>query len=68
MLITSYNCGSFLLQDLPLGLMDDIYEWSKNFSIRIDEVEEVCRSKCNQIQSRIVLDSIKYITKMWYLS
>lgn len=28
-------------QDLPLGLMDDIYEWCKNFSIRIDEVEEV---------------------------
>lgn len=30
-----------MLQDLPLGLMDDIYEWCKNFSIRIDEVEEV---------------------------
>lgn len=29
------------LQDLPLGLMDDIYEWCKNFSIRIDEMEEV---------------------------
>uniref|UniRef100_A0AAQ6IGX6 NADH dehydrogenase [ubiquinone] iron-sulfur protein 2, mitochondrial n=1 Tax=Anabas testudineus TaxID=64144 RepID=A0AAQ6IGX6_ANATE len=28
-------------QDLPLGLMDDIYEWCKNFSIRIDEVEEM---------------------------
>ncbi|NWR26079.1 NDUS2 protein, partial [Emberiza fucata] len=27
-------------QDLPLGLMDDIYEFVKNFSIRIDEVEE----------------------------
>lgn len=27
-------------QDLPLGLMNDIYEWCKNFSIRIDEVEE----------------------------
>lgn len=26
---------------MPLGLMDDIYEWCKNFSIRIDEVEEV---------------------------
>lgn len=25
---------------MPLGLMDDIYEWCKNFSIRIDEVEE----------------------------
>lgn len=30
-----------MFQDLPLGLMDDIYEWCKNFSIRIDEVEEV---------------------------
>lgn len=32
---------STAFQDLPLGLMDDIYEWCKNFSIRIDEVEEV---------------------------
>ncbi|XP_015253350.1 PREDICTED: NADH dehydrogenase [ubiquinone] iron-sulfur protein 2, mitochondrial [Cyprinodon variegatus] len=28
-------------QDLPLGLMDDIYQWCKNFSLRIDEVEEM---------------------------
>uniref|UniRef100_A0A663EP73 NADH dehydrogenase [ubiquinone] iron-sulfur protein 2, mitochondrial n=1 Tax=Aquila chrysaetos chrysaetos TaxID=223781 RepID=A0A663EP73_AQUCH len=28
-------------QDLPLGLMDDIYEFVKNFSMRIDEVEEM---------------------------
>ena len=28
-------------QDLPLGLMDDIYDFIKQFSIRIDEVEEV---------------------------
>uniref|UniRef100_H9G7U9 NADH dehydrogenase [ubiquinone] iron-sulfur protein 2, mitochondrial n=1 Tax=Anolis carolinensis TaxID=28377 RepID=H9G7U9_ANOCA len=28
-------------QDMPLGLMDDIYEFVKNFSIRIDEVEEM---------------------------
>ncbi|TRY94837.1 hypothetical protein DNTS_029912 [Danionella cerebrum] len=28
-------------QDMPLGLMDDIYEWVKNFSIRLDEVEEL---------------------------
>ncbi|XP_009890376.1 PREDICTED: NADH dehydrogenase [ubiquinone] iron-sulfur protein 2, mitochondrial, partial [Charadrius vociferus] len=27
--------------DLPLGLMDDIYEFVKNFSMRIDEVEEM---------------------------
>lgn len=30
-----------VFQDMPVGLMDDIYEWCKNFSIRIDEVEEV---------------------------
>ena len=28
-------------QDLPLGLMDDIYAFVKDFSVRIDEVEEV---------------------------
>ncbi|XP_011812968.1 PREDICTED: NADH dehydrogenase [ubiquinone] iron-sulfur protein 2, mitochondrial [Colobus angolensis palliatus] len=28
-------------QDLPLGLMDDIYEFSKNFSLRLDELEEM---------------------------
>uniref|UniRef100_A0A8B9BRS5 NADH dehydrogenase [ubiquinone] iron-sulfur protein 2, mitochondrial n=1 Tax=Anser brachyrhynchus TaxID=132585 RepID=A0A8B9BRS5_9AVES len=28
-------------QDLPLGLMDDIYEFVKNFSTRVDEVEEM---------------------------
>lgn len=30
-------------QDLPLGLLDDIYDWSIRFSARIDEMEEVCR-------------------------
>lgn len=28
-------------QDLPLGLMDDIYDFVKNFNTRIDEVDEV---------------------------
>ncbi|EDV28461.1 uncharacterized protein TRIADDRAFT_49563 [Trichoplax adhaerens] len=28
-------------QDLPLGLMDDIYSFCKNFSQRIDELEEM---------------------------
>merc|ERR1712131_331105 len=28
-------------QDMPLGLMDDLYEWAKNFSLKIDEVEEM---------------------------
>ena len=30
-------------QDLPLGLMDDIYDFITQFSTRIDEVEEVRR-------------------------
>ena len=28
-------------QDLPVGLMDDIYDFIKVFSTRLDEVEEV---------------------------
>ena len=28
-------------QDLPLGLMDDIYDWAIRFSARLDEMEEV---------------------------
>ena len=28
-------------QDLPIGLLDDIYEWSTQFSSRIDEIEEM---------------------------
>ena len=28
-------------QDLPLGIMDDIYHFIQQFSTRIDEVEEV---------------------------
>ncbi|CAG8611769.1 26787_t:CDS:2 [Dentiscutata erythropus] len=28
-------------QDLPLGLMEDIYQWATQFSARVDEVEEV---------------------------
>ena len=28
-------------QDMPLGLMDDIYNFCVNFTARIDEVEEV---------------------------
>ena len=32
-------------QDLPLGLMDDIYNFISNFSTRLDEVEEVSLMK-----------------------
>jgi len=27
--------------DLPIGLMDDIYDWAKRFAARLDEVEEM---------------------------
>ncbi|XP_043797840.1 NADH-ubiquinone oxidoreductase 49 kDa subunit [Apis laboriosa] len=27
--------------DMPLGLMDDIYEWSSKFAFRLDEVEDL---------------------------
>ena len=33
-------------QDLPLGLMDDIYDFITKFSTRLDEVEEVCSMCC----------------------
>ena len=31
-------------QDMPLGLMDDIYNFCVNFTARVDEVEEVSHS------------------------
>ena len=30
-----------VFQDMPLGLMDDIYNFCVNFAARVDEVEEV---------------------------
>ena len=36
--VTSSFCA---LKDLPLGLMDDIYEFAMKFSERLDEVEDV---------------------------
>ena len=37
-----YIVTCLLLQkDLPLGLMDDIYDWLTKYGQRIDEVEEV---------------------------
>ena len=33
-------------QDLPLGLMDDIYDFITKFSTRLDEVEEVSSIRC----------------------
>lgn len=28
-------------QDLPMGILDDMYDWAVRFSARIDELEEV---------------------------
>ena len=33
-------------QDLPLGLMDDIYKFIEQFNTRIDEVDEVSGRGC----------------------
>lgn len=46
-----------MFQDLPLGLMDDIYEWCKNFSIRIDEVEEVNDSMFSSVLHKLSVNS-----------
>lgn len=27
--------------DMPLGLLDDIYEWSSKFTLRLDEIEDL---------------------------
>lgn len=34
------NAGGVAL-DLPLGMLNDIHAWSKQFSSRLDEVEEL---------------------------
>jgi len=41
-------------QDLPLGLMDDIYDFIKHFSTRIDEVEELLTN--NRIWKQRLVD------------
>src|SRR5947209_6600058 len=28
-------------QDIPLGLLDDIYQWGTQFASRVDEIEEL---------------------------
>ena len=48
-------------QDLPLGLMDDIYDFIKQFSIRIDEVEEVSITK----EEKRVLNALYALCKMF---
>lgn len=36
-------------QDMPLGLMDDIYFFIKHFNERLDEVDEVKGSYINEL-------------------
>ena len=33
--------NDFKLQDIPIGLLDDIYEFITKFSERLDEVEDI---------------------------
>ena len=39
---TAYFRPGGVSQDLPAGLLDDIYMWATQFGDRIDEVEELC--------------------------
>lgn len=41
--------------DLPLGLLDDIYQWASVFSERLDEVEDLLT------ENRIFIQRLKYI-------
>lgn len=46
-------------QDLPIGLMDDIYDFISKFSVRLDEVEEVGRAyNMNIIMSLLLCISL----------
>ena len=48
---------SYISQDLPLGLMDDIHDWSSRFSQRIDDLEEVCCSSVGYVRERAEISS-----------
>jgi NADH dehydrogenase (ubiquinone) Fe-S protein 2 len=40
--------------DLPIGLMEDIYQWASNYSARVDEVEELLTG--NRIWKQCLVD------------
>jgi NADH dehydrogenase (ubiquinone) Fe-S protein 2 len=44
----------FAFQDLPLGLMDDIYTFSANFAERLDETEDLLTA--NRIWKQRTID------------
>ena len=49
-------------QDLPLGLMDDIYDWAVKYSARIDEFEEV-----NWVLIVLVLEVFYFKLVLFYI-
>lgn len=48
------NLSFSLPQDLPIGLMDDIYEFISKFGERLDEVEDVLTN--NRIWRQRIID------------
>lgn len=40
-LFSCTNYKFFFYQDLPIGLMDDIYDFISKFAERLDDLEEV---------------------------
>ena len=47
-------------QDMPLGMMDDIYTFCINFAARIDEVEEVSNT-CYVTHAKLCLFVCTYL-------
>ena len=46
-------------QDIPIGLLDDIYEFITKFSERLDEVEDVVTDNRSEGDHIIIVLSIK---------
>lgn len=44
--------------DLPLGLMDDIYQWAQQFSQRVDEVEDLLTTNRLWMQRTIDIGTV----------
>ena len=47
-------------QDLPLGLMDDIWDWSSKYSQRLDEVEDLLTNNPIWKQRTIDIGVVSY--------
>ena len=48
-----------MAQDLPLGILDDIYNFIQQFSARIDEVEEVRGGARGHVTNRRLLKALQ---------